>query len=34
MAAETIKLINLSINKYSEKMKFTDQSKNVIINKL
>ena len=34
MAAKTIKLIILSIIQNSEKMKFTDQSKNVIIDKL
>ena len=34
MAAKTIKLIFLPKIKNSEKMKFTDQSKNVIIDKL
>ena len=34
MAAKTIKLIISPIIKNSEKMKFTDQSKNVIIDKL
>ena len=34
MAAKTIKLIILPIIQNSEKMKFTDQSKNMIIDKL